>query len=602
MPTPKATPASLRRFVRAHGERYLDDPNISSIGVGLKVVDGRVTDTVALQFTVHAKLPEGQIQSVGSSPLPETITVDSAEVPTDVLERSFVPAYQVVPEAAADARKMRVDPVVPGVSIAHPTVSAGTLGCIVHGAEDGVPLVLSNWHVLHGPQGRIGDTVVQPGPHDDNRVDRNHLGTLVRSHLGVAGDCAVATVEGRGIDPVIMDLGAAPDEIGDPELGDKVVKSGRTTGVTHGVVTRVDVIVELNYGEGVGEKRIGGFEIGPDAGRPAIDQKLSDGGDSGAAWLFRSANGRTSRVLAGLHFGGDAGGGAEHALACLPRSVFEKLQVTLKPTVTPQVAAKSRGYDPDFLAHTVDAPTVTPELARDLVKVDGSEVIDYTHFSLVQSRSRRLARWVAWNVDGGDLRRLSRSSMKFRLDPRVPKTAQVGDEAYAGNRLDRGHIARRADLTWGPDAEQANADSFFFTNIAPQIENFNQGSKGGVWGKLEEAVYAEVDVDRLRISCIGGPVLGPDDRDYRGVRLPREFWKVIAFVEGEKLKARAFLLTQNLDRLETLDLAEFRTFQVQLDDLTARTGVVFPAALTAGTVAEAVSEPRELASVDDIVW
>ena len=56
------------------------------------------------------------------------------------------------------------------------------------------------------------------------------------------------------------------------------------------------------------------------------------------------------------------------------------------------------------------------------------------------------------------------------------------------------------------------------------------------------------------VSVFGGPVFRADDRVFRGVKLPREFYKVIAFVEGGKLKARAFLLTQNLDQLEALDL------------------------------------------------
>lgn len=599
MATP--TPAALRRFVRRHGEAYLTDPNVTSVGIGHKVVAGRVTDVVAVQFTVRSKVPRDQLESVGTTALPETVTVGSTPVPTDVLERTFAPAYTIVPEAAADERKVRVDPVVPGVSIAHPTVSAGSLGCVVYAAEGGAPLLLSNWHVLHGARGRIGDDVVQPGPHDDNRTDRNRVGALVRSHLGIAGDCAVASIEGRGVDPDVLGLGVAPDEIGDAELGDKVVKSGRTTAVTHGVVTRVDTIVKLDYGEGVGERSIGGFEIGPDPARRDGDARLSDGGDSGSAWLFKAGNGRPTRVLAGLHFAGDAGTGDEHALACLPRSVFEKLQVTLR-AARPEAVRPVVGFDPAFLSQRIQTPTVTADLERDLVQVDRSPVIDHTHFSLAQSRSRRFARWVAWNVDGATLKKLPRTSMRFRLDPRVPASAQAGDELYAGNDLDRGHIARRADLTWGPDAEQANSDSFFFTNITPQMNTFNQAAREGVWGRLEDAVYAEVEVEALRISVFGGPVLADDDRPYRGVRIPREFWKVIAFVERGELRARAFLLTQQLDRLEALELPAFATYQVTLDEVTRRTGVVLDAALRAAPVPEAVTEPRLIARLDDIVW
>jgi len=45
---------------------------------------------------------------------------------------------------------------------------------------------------------------------------------------------------------------------------------------------------------------------------------------------------------------------------------------------------------------------------------------------------------------------------------------------------------------------------------------------------------------------------------------------ILAFTEGGRLKARGFLLTPNLERLEALDLDEFRVFQVPLTDIEQR--------------------------------
>ncbi|MBT2368848.1 DNA/RNA non-specific endonuclease [Streptomyces sp. ISL-10] len=58
-----------------------------------------------------------------------------------------------------------------------------------------------------------------------------------------------------------------------------------------------------------------------------------------------------------------------------------------------------------------------------------------------------------------------------------------------------------------------------------------------------------------------------DDRFFRDVQIPREYWKVIAFSENGELKAKAFLLTQNLNQLEALELDEFRVFQVNLSGI-----------------------------------
>ena len=47
--------AALRQFIRTQGENYLQDPNISSIGIGYKVTDGRRTPELSVQFTVNEK-------------------------------------------------------------------------------------------------------------------------------------------------------------------------------------------------------------------------------------------------------------------------------------------------------------------------------------------------------------------------------------------------------------------------------------------------------------------------------------------------------------------------------------------------------------------
>ena len=106
--------------------------------------------------------------------------------------------------------------------------------------------MLSNWHVLHTPKGEIGDKVVQPGPFDDNNIDANFAGTLVRSHLGIAGDCAIARIEGRDIDDRVLALSVQPKTLAKAELDDHVVKSGRTTDVTFGIVRRTDVVSKID--------------------------------------------------------------------------------------------------------------------------------------------------------------------------------------------------------------------------------------------------------------------------------------------------------------------------------------------------------------------
>jgi endonuclease G, mitochondrial len=270
------------------------------------------------------------------------------------------------------------------------------------------------------------------------------------------------------------------------------------------------------------------------------------------------------------------------------------------------------GFAQDFLSVQVDLPELTITNKQKAFIVNGSDVINYIHFSLALNKDRRFAFWVGWNIDGANIKKLSRKGIPFVLDPGIPIEFQAGEELYKGNRLDRGHIARRADLLWGDltEAKKANRDSFFFTNITPQMDNFNQSGQGGLWGRLEDAVFEDNDLENLRVSLFGGPVFRENDREFRGVKLPREFWKVIAFIEGQKLKAKAFLLTQNLDELELFDLDEFKIYQVALAEIEGRCGLSFAAALKAAdSVGErlsrqpvALSQRKALASLDDIDW
>jgi len=212
-------------------------------------------------------------------------------------------------------------------------------------------------------------------------------------------------------------------------------------------------------------------------------------------------------------------------------------------------------------------------------------------------------------LEGGALKRLSRANLSFSADPRIPFRAQVGNELYVRNSLDRGHLARRADLTWGDieQAQQANRDSFFYTNIAPQMDDFNQSSRRGLWGRLEDALYEDVNVDELKVSVMAGPVFREDDQVFRGVALAREYWKVLAFCQDGELSVRSFLLSQNLDSLESvIALDEFRVYQVALRELEQRTGLEFSERMHRADVGEGIlagaRSRRALNHVRDIRW
>lgn len=573
--------SAMKRYIRAHGSKFLQDNNVTSVGIGRKNGDGEIS----LVFTVADKQPASELESLGTQLLPETIEIDGFRVSTDVLQRDFKPSYTVIEtEGVSDDRKSRLDPFYPGASVSHYLGSAGTVGAVVFDSDTGAPCILSNWHVLHGNSGSVGDKVVQPGPHDDNDVASNGCGELLRSHLGAAGDCAIARIRGREFEQEIYKLGVVPEQIAQVDLDDRVVKSGRTTDVTHGLVRRIDVMVKLNYGGATGVLSIGCFEIGVDPDRLPADGEVSRGGDSGSAWMI-SKDGNPTSIFAGLHFAGESSSNLdEHALACYPKSVRNKLRFDLKPPATlledddNTLSIPRSGFDPNFLGILAPLPDMSLSIKRDAVNFGRKQLIPYTHFSVCLSARRRMARFVAWNIDGAQ--KVVLGDHSFRIDRRIDPQHQLDNSLYSDNKLDRGHVARRADLAWGPvdEAKQANRDSFFYTNIVPQHERFNRSNKSGLWGKLENLILEKAATQDIKVSVIAGPIFGDRDPEYRGALIPREFWKLIAYKSAAgELRCACFVLSQNdlLQDIETIDFDPFRLFQVSAVTLTEKTGLGF---------------------------
>jgi endonuclease G len=236
------------------------------------------------------------------------------------------------------------------------------------------------------------------------------------------------------------------------------------------------------------------------------------------------------------------------------------------------------GYDRSFLG--VDVPM--PGLVTDVPTV----VFPYLHYSVLFRPDRRFAAVTALGLDGARLVSLGRSD-RWGLDPRIAAELQAGPAVYAHNDLDRGHLVMRASSTWGEteeEAQQAEVDTFYFTNAAPQASMFNQGRQ--LWLGLEDYLQEHAATFDRKLAVFAAPVLDPADPPYRGIQVPLRFWKVVSFVQDGELAATGYVLDQTplVGDLETAieqaaaageipPLGPFRSFQVPIADIAALTGV-----------------------------
>lgn len=267
------------------------------------------------------------------------------------------------------------------------------------------------------------------------------------------------------------------------------------------------------------------------------------------------------------------GGGAPDATASL-ESTLEPRQ--RKPRVTDPETLKGRiGCVDDFLGEfVVGWPRLVGERAHDLLTIEGADDrLDYEHFSVAMSRSRRMAVFVGVNIDGASSVKIERGQDKWALDGRIASECQVGEELYVENLLDRGHLVRREDPNWGETAATANEDTFHFTNCAPQMAAFNQRT----WLSLESYILDSTRRWRDRATVFSGPVFRDDDRTYRGVRIPSAFWKVVAFLSDDgRPSATAYMIDQARE-LGSLEAAfgAFRTYQRSVRHVAEVTGIDF---------------------------
>lgn len=264
--------------------------------------------------------------------------------------------------------------------------------------------------------------------------------------------------------------------------------------------------------------------------------------------------------------------------------------------------AAQPGFDALFLG--VDAPLPVPR--------QGSRVraLTYTHFTVLLDLDRRLAAATGVTILGSALREVERGD-DWHLDDRVPPGEQCGPELYARNDLDRGHLVRRRDPVWGDEATaaRANVDTFAYPNAAPQAASFNQSAE--LWAGLEDYVLEHARTQGQRLSVLTGPVLAVDDPVYRGVQLPQLFWKIAAWNDSGRLATTGYVLDQT-PQLDEVDLraaterelaadrppplGPFRTFQVPVGDIAARTGLGLGPLVAADRLVEHLAPDERLAS------
>jgi hypothetical protein len=260
--------SGIYETMRAHRADLLPKKNVVGIGVGLKERNGVLTNTRCIVVFVKKKQPKELLARW------DLVPPSVMGVPTDVKEGEFIPML---------LRTERWRPAPGGVSVGHYGITAGTLGCWVKDRRSRNWMILSNNHVMAKSNISMpGDAVLQPGPYDGGSPAYDRIARLARFVPLTKGtnevDCAVADVlKPEQVDNSVFQVGTLVRGTGVAQLGDILVKSGRTTGLTTGIVTCLALDIYVYFGGSLGtilftdQIEISGFYI-------------VGGGDSGSIW------------------------------------------------------------------------------------------------------------------------------------------------------------------------------------------------------------------------------------------------------------------------------------------------------------------------------
>lgn len=292
------------------------EENVVGLGVGEKISRNQLTGLLAVKVYVRRKYPDTDIADS------ERIPKEFDGVPTDIEEVGTIQALSV--GCTVDRRK-RQRPAPCGISVGHLAITAGTIGALVRDTgrtDNGKRYILSNNHVLANcNSAQVGDAIWQPGPADGGTA-ADQIATLARfATLSFTGtdnrvDAAIAELTPDTVAGDICSIGPLAGRVA-PARNLTVLKHGRTTGQTRGVITDVDADIQVSY-PGFGVARfINTIVI---RGVPPTTP-FSAGGDSGS--LIVDANHRACALLF-------AGSSAQDVTFANPLSaVLSRLKVRL---------------------------------------------------------------------------------------------------------------------------------------------------------------------------------------------------------------------------------------------------------------------------------
>ncbi|KAM4849045.1 endonuclease G, mitochondrial [Urocitellus parryii] len=169
-----------------------------------------------------------------------------------------------------------------------------------------------------------------------------------------------------------------------------------------------------------------------------------------------------------------------------------------------------------------------------------------------------------------------RRSCDFREDDSVHAYHRATNADYRGSGFDRGHLAAAANHRW---SQKAMDDTFYLSNVAPQVPHLNQNA----WNNLEKYSRSLVRTYQNVYVCTGPLFLPRTEADGKSyvkyqvigknhVAVPTHFFKVLILESaGGQIELRSYVMP-NAPVDEAIPLERFL---VPIESIERASGLLF---------------------------
>jgi len=198
-----------------------------------------------------------------------------------------------------------------------------------------------------------------------------------------------------------------------------------------------------------------------------------------------------------------------------------------------------------------------------------NDIITHSTYYLSYSEKYEQAEWVAYELKQEHISGGKHKRPYFNQDPKV-KTESAHWNNYKNSGYTRGHLLPAGDRIF---SKEAYDETFFTSNISPQLYEFNTG----IWNSLEMKVRNFVRKNG-KVYVVTGGILTDNLKTIgkEKVAVPEYFYKILLYQDGKEYKMLTYLIPHKeenrkplneyivtTDSIETLTSIDFFHF---LDD------------------------------------